>query len=244
MSESDTIFSPRYWAVVPAAGIGQRMNVAIPKQYLEIRGKTLMEHTLERLLQFTLLEKVVVVLAKNDQYAHKLPILNDPRVITAEGGVERSLSVSNGLKMLDSYAHSRDWVLVHDVARPCVRLADLEWLVECLRKHPVGGLLGTQVRDTMKRTGVDSAITETVERTGLWHAFTPQMFRKRMLSEALSSAIDQQIAITDEASAMEVRGYKPLMVDGHSDNIKVTCGPDLALASLYIAQQAKLIENL
>ncbi|WP_330926615.1 2-C-methyl-D-erythritol 4-phosphate cytidylyltransferase [Candidatus Sororendozoicomonas aggregata] len=243
MSESDTIFSPRYWAVVPAAGIGQRMNVAIPKQYLEIQGKTLMEHTLERLLQFTLLEKIVVVLAKNDQHASKLPVLNDPRVMTAEGGAERYLSVINGLEVLDSCAHGRDWVLVHDVARPCVRLADLEWLVECLRQHPVGGLLGTQVRDTMKRTGVDSAITETVERAGLWHAFTPQMFRKKMLSEALRCAIRQETPITDEASAMEMQGYRPLMVDGHSDNIKVTSGPDLALASLYIEQQAKLIEN-
>ena len=243
MSESDTLHSPRYWSVVPAAGVGKRMNVAIPKQYLEIQGKTLMEHTLERLLQFSLLEKIVVVLAKDDERASDLPILNDPRVIIAEGGAERYLSVINGLQALGGIAHDQDWVIVHDVARPCVRQADLEWLVESLRQHPVGGLLGARVRDTMKRTEAEGAIPETVDRAGLWHAFTPQMFRKQMLTDALRHAIKHAIPITDEASAMEIQGHQPLMVEGHSDNIKVTSGPDLALASLYIEQQANLIEN-
>ena len=231
----------KYWAVVPAAGVGRRMNVDIPKQYLEIRGKTLMEHTLERLLDFPLLEKVVVVLDGNDSYYKDIELLRNDRILLAKGGSERYQSVLNGLNVLSDLAAENDWVMVHDVARPCIRRADLDWLVRQLENHPVGGILGNPVRDTMKRTE-GSTITDTVNRDNLWHALTPQMFRMKLLQDAMQQAINDKMPVTDEASAIEYSGKQPVMVEGHPDNIKVTRGTDLALASLYIEQQSKLIE--
>ncbi|MGB1271581.1 MAG: 2-C-methyl-D-erythritol 4-phosphate cytidylyltransferase, partial [Endozoicomonas sp.] len=126
--------------------------------------------------------------------------------------------------------------------RPCVRRSDLEWLVEQLQDHPVGGLLGSPVRDTMKRTRSTGEIVETVDRELLWHALTPQMFKMHRLYDAMVQAVKDGVLVTDEASAMEYAGHQPLMVEGHADNIKVTRGADLALAALYIEQQSKLIE--
>lgn len=217
------------------------MNVDIPKQYLEIRGKTLIEHTIERLLDFPLLEKVVVVLDRNDSYYKDIELLRDERILLGKGGAERYQSVLNGLNVLSELASGDDWVMVHDVARPCIRRADLDWLVSQLEGHPVGGILGNPVRDTMKRTE-GSAICETVDRNNLWHALTPQMFRLKLLQDAMKQAIDDEMPVTDEASAIEYSGKQPVMVEGHPDNIKVTRGTDLALASLYIEQQSKLIE--
>ena len=234
---------PKYWAVVPAAGSGRRMNVDIPKQYLELQGKLLIEHTLERLINFLPLEKIVVVLGKETAHKRSLTIFQHEKVLLAEGGAERYHSVLNGIKAIESQASDDDWVLVHDAARPCIRQADLEWLVKCVNNHAVGGVLGTVVKDTMKRTDINGAIIETVNRSGLWHAFTPQMFRYGLLVRALARAVLDDVPVTDEASAMEYAGYQPIMIEGHSDNIKVTTGVDFALASLYLEQQSKLIEN-
>ena len=227
---------------MPAAGVGRRMNVDIPKQYLEIRGKTLIEHTIERLLDFPLLENIVVVLDKGDRFYQDIELLRDRRILLAEGGAERYQSVLNGLKVLSGLAAGNDWVLVHDVARPCIRRSDLDWLVDQLKDHPVGGILGNPVRDTMKRTTTGGLISETVDRDCLWHALTPQMFRMALLRKAMKQAINDGMPVTDEASAIEYFGKQPVVIEGHPDNIKVTRGTDLALASLYIEQQSKLIE--
>lgn len=242
VSSAETMSPVRYWAVVPAAGAGRRMNVDIPKQYLEIKGKPLMVHTLERLMDFPLLEKIVVVLDQDDEHYPEIELLRHPRIRLAKGGSQRSLSVLNGLRVLLDMAEANDWVLVHDVARPCVRRADLDWLVDQLRDHSVGGLLATPVTDTIKRAGVDGRVVKTVTRQGLWHALTPQMFRLGMLHDAMAAAIASELPVTDEASAVEYSGRHPVLVEGHADNIKVTRGTDLALASLYIEQQSKLIE--
>lgn len=242
MTPRDTS-SDRYWAVIPAAGVGRRMKSDVPKQYLEIQGKTLMEHTLQRLLDFSLLERLVVLLGEDDEYYQDIKLLRDPRVILAKGGRERYHSVMNGLSVLDELAEDTDWILVHDIARPCIRRSDLDWLVKALEEHPVGGLLGLPVRDTMKRSNDEGEIAQTVDRVNLWHALTPQMFRLKPLIDSLNLAMEVNAEVTDEASAMEFAGYKPLMVEGHGDNIKVTRSSDLALASLYLQQQAKLIET-
>lgn len=242
MSSVEAMNKVRYWAVVPAAGVGRRMNVDIPKQYLEIKGKPLMVHTLERLLDFPRLEKIVVVLDHEDEYHQSIELLRNPRIMLAQGGDERYHSVLNGLKVLLDIGSPDDWVLVHDVARPCIRRSDMDWLVNQLHDHPVGGLLGSPVTDTIKRAGGDDVVSETVDRQGLWHAMTPQMFRLGMLHDAMARAIADKMPVTDEASAIEYSGKRPVMVEGHADNIKVTRGTDLALASLYIEQQSKLIE--
>ncbi|USE33971.1 2-C-methyl-D-erythritol 4-phosphate cytidylyltransferase [Endozoicomonas sp. SCSIO W0465] len=242
MSSAETMNTVRYWAVVPAAGVGRRMNVDIPKQYLEIKGKPLMVHTLERLLDFPRLEKIVMVLDRDDEYHQSIELLRNPRVLLAQGGEERYHSVLNGLSVLLEIGSPNDWVLVHDVARPCIRRSDMDWLVNQLNDHPVGGLLGSPVTDTIKRAGGDGLVSQTVDRQGLWHAMTPQMFRLGMLHEAMAKAIADRMPVTDEASAIEYSGKQPVMVKGHADNIKVTRGTDLALASLYLEQQSKLIE--
>ncbi|MGI9279091.1 MAG: 2-C-methyl-D-erythritol 4-phosphate cytidylyltransferase [Endozoicomonas sp.] len=244
MSTARNPHKPRFWAIVPAAGVGRRMGSEIPKQYLEIHGRTLMEHTLERLLGFTALEKIVVVIGAEDEFYKEIELLRDSRITLVQGGDERYLSVLNGLKALSELADAEDWVMVHDVARPCIRHSDLEWLVKQLSGHTIGGLLGMPVRDTMKRTSSLGEVSETVDRDALWHALTPQMFRMKLLYDALKKALDDKMPVTDEASAIEYAGFKPLMVEGHSDNIKVTRGADLALAALYIQQQAKLIETV
>ena len=160
-------------------------------------------------------------------------------LLTGVGGAERCHSVLNGLRLLTPRAHDDDWVLVHDAARPCVRVEDISLLIERLRDHPVGGLLGLPVADTMKRADAAGNVLETVPRDGLWRALTPQMFRLGLLRAALERALDNGLLVTDEAQAVEAAGQVPCMVEGHADNIKITRAQDLVLAQLYLQQQER-----
>lgn len=228
---------PDHWAVLPAAGVGRRMGADIPKQYLRLSGRSIIEHTLSRLLEHPRIRRVVVVLGLEDAWWPRTEFAAHPGVIRAPGGAERCHSVLNGLAALDGLAQPDDWVLVHDAARPCVRRRDIDRLMDELSDHPVGGLLGVPVRDTMKRTGDDLRIRETVSRQHLWHAYTPQMFRLGALRNALRAALERGESVTDEASAMELAGQAPLMIEGQDDNIKVTRPDDLALAGFYLKRQ-------
>ncbi|MCH8976667.1 MAG: 2-C-methyl-D-erythritol 4-phosphate cytidylyltransferase, partial [Proteobacteria bacterium] len=152
---------------------------------------------------------------------------------------ERCHSVLNGLQVLSEQANSSDWVLVHDAARPCLRKEDIDRLIEVLAGHEVGGLLGLPVRDTMKRADLSCTIQETVERKGLWHALTPQMFHLDVLINSLENALSQERVVTDEAQAVELSGLRPVLVEGHPDNIKITRNNDLALAELFLYQQER-----
>jgi 2-C-methyl-D-erythritol 4-phosphate cytidylyltransferase len=221
--------------VVPAAGAGRRMSTSIPKQYLPLADKTVLEHTLDTLLSCRQLAGVVLVLSEGDGYWESIQgrYLDQP-LETAIGGAERCHSVLNGLKQLAGRAREDDWVLVHDAARPCVRLSDIEKLISTLSSSTDGGLLGVPVADTMKRADSEHRITATVDREGLWHAYTPQMFRVGRLRAALQQAIDNDLLVTDEASAMEHAGYQPRMVQGQRDNIKITVPADLELAAWYL----------
>jgi 2-C-methyl-D-erythritol 4-phosphate cytidylyltransferase len=221
--------------VVPAAGAGRRMSTSIPKQYLPLADKTVLEHTLDTLLSCRQLAGVVLVLSEGDGYWESIQgrYLDQP-LETAIGGAERCHSVLNGLKQLAGRAREDDWVLVHDAARPCVRLSDIEKLISALSSSTDGGLLGVPVADTMKRADSEHRITATVDREGLWHAYTPQMFRVGRLRAALQHAIDNDLLVTDEASAMEHAGYQPRMVQGQRDNIKITVPADLELAAWYL----------
>ncbi|WP_245391537.1 2-C-methyl-D-erythritol 4-phosphate cytidylyltransferase [Thioflexithrix psekupsensis] len=225
-----------YWAVVPAAGVGQRMGSACPKQYLSLLGKPILQHTLEKLLQ-TNVQGVVVSLAAEDNYWSQLPTL--PRVWTAPGGTERSDSVRHALEKLLTFPEVKpnDWVLVHDAARPCVRVSDIQNLMQTVADYPIGGLLANPVRDTMKRADTQNCVTETVSRQQLWHALTPQMFRLQLLYDALTTAAIQGYPVTDESQAIELMGYSPVLVSSHPDNIKITHPDDLALAALFLQQQ-------
>ncbi|ALG69380.2 2-C-methyl-D-erythritol 4-phosphate cytidylyltransferase [Beggiatoa leptomitoformis] len=223
----------QYWVVIPAAGIGTRMEADCPKQYLTIHAKPILQHTIER-FDFPMIAGIVVSLAKQDTYWEKLTLNINVPLFIAEGGKERYHSVFNSLLALKNRARPDDWVLVHDAARPCVRQSDVQNLMQQLSIHPVGGLLGIPVRDTLKRTNAHNHVTETVNREGLWHALTPQMFRYDLLYKALSVIIATHEMITDDAQAMEKLGYTPVFIEGHADNIKITRPQDLALATLYL----------
>ncbi len=222
----------RYWAVIPAAGAGKRMQSDIPKQYLQISGKPIIEYTLEVFTKHPDIESVIVAISDTDEYWNELPISRHPKVKTTEGGVERCHSVMNCLDYLSDIADESDWVLVHDAARPCLKSTDIDKLINNVSATD-GGLLALPVRDTMKRSN-DRHVSETVSREGLWHALTPQMFRLHNLQLALKAVIDSGELVTDESLAMERAGYRPLLVEGRPDNIKVTHNVDLYLATLYL----------
>jgi 2-C-methyl-D-erythritol 4-phosphate cytidylyltransferase len=226
---------PRFWAIVPAAGTGRRMAAEIPKQYLTLGGRTVLEQTLDALLACERLAGVVLVIQDGDEHWAAIQGNYTGQALeTVTGGEERCHSVLNGLKHLAARAGNEDWALVHDAARPCVRRHDIERLMTTLESGTQGGLLGVPVTDTMKRVDHEACITATVEREGLWHAYTPQMFRVDALCAALQQAIDRGRAVTDEANAMELAGYRPRMVQGARDNIKITVPADLPLAEFYL----------
>lgn len=230
----------KIWAVIPAAGIGTRMQADVPKQYLKIKGKCLLEYTLERFCSSAAISAVVVALAKNDNWWPGLGIVGHEKLSQTTGGVERCHSVLNGLRAL-TQAAADDWVLVHDAARPCLRPEDMNKLITEVSESGKGGLLAIPVRDTMKRADDSNQVIETVDRIGLWHALTPQMFRLDELTRAIESALEQGRLVTDEAQAMEYKHAQPILVEGHADNIKVTRPRDLILAELYLSQQERTV---
>lgn len=225
------------WAVVPAAGSGERMQVGRPKQYLDLRGRPVIVHTLERLASFPALRGIVVGLASDDRHWPKLKSIPAKLLSTYAGGPERAVTVLHGLRALAAYADPHDWVLVHDAVRPCLRSGDIAKLVDTVGEYPDGGLLGLPVTDTVKRADSDGRVIDTVARERLWRALTPQMFRVAALQQALERALRDNVAITDEATAVEYCGGRPLLVGGQADNIKITYAGDLALAEFYMHRQ-------
>ena len=230
----------RLHALIPAAGSGERMGGSLPKQYLTLAGSTVAEQTLSRLLSFAPLSQFVVVTAEADLWWPQLDIAHDQRILSVVGGATRAQSVLNGLAALKASlkesATEQDWVLVHDMARPCVRLTDIEKLIaEC---GPEGAILAAPITDTVKRA-VNERILATVPRQQLWRALTPQLFPLKALHDALQSALAAEADITDEASAMERVGLQPKLVLGHTDNIKITLSTDLPLAAFYLQQQQR-----
>jgi 2-C-methyl-D-erythritol 4-phosphate cytidylyltransferase len=223
-----------------------------PKQYLSLHGQSILTHTLNKLLSHARISKVIVALSENDEYFGECELANHADIIRVTGGKERVDSVLNGLKEIDNLLYP--WVLVHDAARPCLTHQDIDKLINTCLVKDSGGLLATPVRDTMKR-GVkvnenlpesDSKdqfdeVVSTVERSQLWHALTPQMFKTNELFFAIQSAQEKSLIITDESSAMEQAGFQSLLVAGSSENIKITHPDDLALAAYYLNKQ--LSEN-
>ncbi|MFZ4700558.1 MAG: 2-C-methyl-D-erythritol 4-phosphate cytidylyltransferase [Candidatus Methylumidiphilus sp.] len=225
-----------FWGVVPAAGVGKRMGADIPKQYLHVLGKPVLQHTLERLLSVEALSAVVVALGCEDGFWPDLPFADNSRILLAEGGKERADSVLSALNRLEGLASTDDWVLVHDAARLCITRSDVLKLIKVLEHDPVGGILALPSSDTLKGVS-DGVIVDTVDRNHVWRALTPQMFRYGALKEALASAAELGLTVTDEASALELKGQTPRIVEGRPDNIKITRPEDLALATFYLEQQ-------
>lgn len=255
----------KHWIILPAAGIGSRMKADRPKQYLELSNKadkkTVIEHTLDKILAYGKFYKVIVVITKDDPYWHSINLERgyekDRRIWVVDGGMERCYSVLNGLlsiknyyqnsapsslstssSLIDDLSIKDAYVAVHDVARPCIANSDLDLLLNAVETHPEGAILANPVRDTMKRGCLIKdnlvSIHHTVDRVQLWHALTPQLFPLEALVNNLQWALKENMAVTDEASAMEYAGIKPLLVNGRSDNLKITRPEDLALAEFYL----------
>jgi len=228
------------FALIPAAGSSSRIAGAQPKQYAALAGRPMLWHAVAAVCRPPV-ETVFVVLAPGDTafkscdwsaFAGKLEPLYC-------GGETRRDSVYNGLVAAMAAVDADDWVLVHDAARPCLPAADLERLVEECRNDQIGGILALPVAETVKRAGKDEGgaqrVAGTEDRSQLWLAQTPQMFRAALLAEALGKA---RGTITDEASAIEQMGLRPRLVVGSRENIKVTYAEDLTIAGAILARRA------
>jgi 2-C-methyl-D-erythritol 4-phosphate cytidylyltransferase len=225
----------RRWAVVPAAGRGERFGGRLPKQYVPLLGRPVLSWSLGALLGERSIRAVIVALSPGDRRFARLPESGDPRVRTCRGGARRELSVAAALEALAGEARDEDWVLVHDAARPCLRSSDVRALIDSVGDDPVGGLLALPVGDTLKAAGHDGRSERTVPREGLWRAMTPQMFRYGVLRRALALSIERERAVTDEAAAIEALGLRPRLVPGRADNMKVTHPGDCRLAAAILS---------
>lgn len=221
-------------ALIPAAGVGSRMQASQAKQYLMLGRQTILAHSIQVFLQMPEVEKVFVAISQDDPHAQNLAEYSDPRITWLVGGDSRADSVLNGLHAItQQYPNDDVWVLVHDAARPCVQQQNIR---ELLNVGDNGGILAIPVVDTLKR-GAEQIIAETVDRSQLWQAQTPQFFPAQSLKNALTQALHVGVAVTDEASAMEFIGVKPQLVLGRKSNLKITYPEDLALAGFYLNLQ-------
>ena len=226
------MMTERYFALIPAAGVGKRMNGDCPKQYMPIAGKPMLWHVLDTFVHALQIEHIFLVVHEEDGYVAELmasvPDWAQRVTIIRRGGDTRKASVQNGLDEICSQVSDQDWILVHDAARPGITLELINALIKTVGNDPVGGLLALPIADTVKRKS--GAHLETVPREGLWMAQTPQMFRYGTLTKAL----DQVECVTDEASAMEQMCWVPKLVHGHVCNTKVTLPEDRALLELFL----------
>lgn len=226
------------WAVVPAAGVGSRfanLNAKAPqqcpKQYLRIGGKTVLEHSLAVLCRHPKIVGVMLALDANDQHWPKISQLNGKPICVCTGGKTRAESVLSALEMLQLMGVGGETlVAVHDAARPCLHALDLDAVIEAALSDAVGAVLAMPVRDTVKRSDAHLHVLETLDRSQIWTAQTPQVFRLGPLAQAIAKFP----AATDESQAMEQAGLFAKLVAGRASNIKITVPEDLALAAFYL----------
>ncbi len=222
-------------AVIVAAGVGKRVGADIPKQYLQLLDRTIIEHSLRPFLEHPQIGEVIVSRAKNDQWFDKLTVSKHSKIRVVIGGEERVDSVLAALNVIAK----ENYVLVHDAARPCICKSDIDKLISQVTKNNACAILGLKVRDTMKRTSTNGQVKHTVERNDLWHALTPQIFPNQLLTDAIKQNKTPG-KITDEASAMEMAGIAVVIVEGQSNNLKVTQQEDLSLAEFFLTQNQKV----
>jgi len=225
----------QHFLIVPASGVGSRMKSNTPKQYLKLNnGLSVLDQTLKTLLDIDQIKGCVVAIAKNDTQFEQSKFSNHSKLLaTAIGGKERFHSVVSALNALKPFVKGNDWVLVHDAARPCVKDSDVINLINQLKDHPTGGLLATRVIDTIKQ-GINIQVQKTLDRSNLWQAQTPQMYRFGVLSRALDNIIQNDLSITDEASSIEALGLESILVEASKNNLKITTPEDLDLANFYL----------
>ena len=225
------------WAVVPAAGLGRRFAGDRPKQYAALGDRPVIAHVVAKLAAVRGLAGIVAAVAPADPWWKEAAEGFDAPVVRVDGGAERRHSVANALEYLGSVAADDDLVMVHDAVRPCVTVEDIERVAAAARGRTHGAVLAAPVCDTLKRVGPEGSIADTVDRSRLWRAFTPQVFPLGRLRAALGNAIGSGRAVTDEAQAMEHAGARPLLVEGSPGNVKITRPEDLALARAVLAAE-------
>ena len=228
----------KLWAVVPAAGQGRRVGGAVPKQYLEIAGIPVLAHSLNRLAAVQQIDAIFVGISETDRHWQKLPLPPGMQVACYTGGQSRAETVWLGLQALQECASADDWVLVHDAARPCVQVKDIDALISAVVPSLEGGLLAIPVTDTIKVATQDSTAKQTMDRRMLWRAQTPQLFRFSVLYTALQAVVHDLESISDESAAVEKLGLNPLIVQSSERNIKITNSKDLQLAEFFLGKKS------
>ena len=225
----------KYFLIVPASGVGKRMESTTPKQYLRLEnGLTIIDQCLKTILEINSISGFVVALSNTDSFFKSSSFFNHSKIIAiAEGGIERFNSVLNALNSLNETAQPNDWILVHDSVRPCVKKSDIEMLIREASKDSIGGILATNATDTVKEKNASGSIS-TIDRNKLYMAQTPQMFRFGILKEAIENAIKLGSEITDESEAIENLGHPIKIISGSSSNIKITTKDDIDLANYFL----------
>lgn len=230
--ESSNGVKPKYVALIPAAGVGARMASNVPKQYLDLAGKSVLQRTVDCFLACPEIDQIFVVVSAEDAFVDDALAEHKKLTVLNCGGATRRDTVQNGLEVIRKFSHYQDCdqILVHDAARPGLTPALVSKLIEAVGDDVNGGLLALPVVDTVKRSVADQV--ETIDRTNLWLAQTPQMFSLGLLSRALEMAIE----VTDEASAIETIGYRPKLIEGAMRNRKLTVPEDLEFLKLFFKE--------
>jgi len=232
-------------ALLPTAGAGSRFGGDLPKQFQELAGRPMLAYAIEAFMQSPQIESIWIGVSPgfiDNPILKSLATGRKPVHFLATGGPTRQETVRNTLAaQLKSGISPDDWILVHDAARPGITPELIEKLISSVHHSDVGGLLAVRLADTLKRADLNLAIAgniphveETIPRDHLWQAQTPQMFGLKELHGALEDAIRLEADVTDEASAMELIGVKPLLIEGATRNFKVTHPADWDLMQLLL----------
>ena len=228
------------FVIIPAAGLGTRFsgNGEAVKQHASLLGQTILERSVAPFLSHPSVHKILVVLSREDLEIDQLRGRYQETIceVVPCGGPSRTATVFNALTQLKEEVSDDDWILVHDAARPLISRDLIDRLIDVVKETDVGGLLACQVSDTVKLSTSHSRVTKTLDRTNLWFAQTPQMFRYRILFDALESSVGDD-SITDESSAVEARGFSPLLVASDATNFKITQPSDIEIARVILKQR-------
>lgn len=225
------------YAIIVAAGSGQRFASDMPKQFLEIAGKMVIQHSIDAFDKIPEIEGIVLVMPENQSLWRDIELHANKPLMYTTGGSNRAQSVLCGLQILEPSVEEVTWILVHDAARVCIQSSDIEKLIAQCNAQNQGGLLVKPINDTIKYSTDGKHSKETIDRNKLYAALTPQMFPFKQLVGMLEQADTNKV--TDEASAFEQCGIMPLMVKGRSDNIKLTHVEDLLMAEFILRKNNK-----